>query len=443
MGVQTIDTIGIVNFIIYVPLTLFACFILLRSDAIYSYIKNIINISDEYLIYFITLIITVILILVSIIIYSSSINKLQQAYLLGKRMQDECKNTYSIVDTGNYQLKLVLDDPSGPNNMMNIASIILYTSIICIFFSIFLDNITFKKNVQDYSLPIKGILCIYPIVGILFIVFECVEIYKKTLLPAYLDKKHIIPFSIFIAYATVFFGFMIQYYFYSNRMQPFSFVLIIVSILALILIYLTNDDTLKSSITNDYKNLTDGTNPKGTTISQDIVAIGKLDSPELTSDLVTYKDLPPQSKSPFTMYLMENIKADPQWKNRTPDDNTPLWPYVLNETNGMELENMYINAPDEIKKDDKIVLPNQRDNIQKFRKNMSNLRLFTAPSKNLSNLSFIVYILILAIITLLIYPVFNLMYRDNSFFVTYIVCIGLVIILCVFCIVSFISKILP
>jgi hypothetical protein len=129
---------------------------------------------------------------------------------------------------------------------------------------------------------------------------------------------------------------------------------------------------------------------------------------------------------------MENIKADPQWRNRTPDDNTPLWPYVLNETNGMELENMYLNATD-----------TQRKNIIQLRKDMSNLRLFNAPSKNLSELSSTVYILILAIITLVLYPVFNLMYKDNSIFVTLIVCIGLVVILCIFCIVSFISKILP
>jgi len=219
-------------------------------------------------------------------------------------------------------------------------------------------------------------------------------------------------------------------------MQPYSFILILVSLIAFILIYITQNDALKTSITNDYKNLTaiDGKNPKekdgGNTIAKDIVAIGTIDTPG--SNFVTYKNLPAQPKTPFTMYLMENIKADPQWRKRTPDDNTPLWPYVLNETNGMELENMYLNATD-----------TQRKNIIQLRKDMSNLRLFTTPGTNLSELSFIVYILILAIITLIIYPLFNLMYKNNPIFVTYIVSIGLVIVLCIFCIVSFISKILP
>jgi len=437
MGVQTIDTIGIVNFVIYVPLTLFACFILLTSNIILEYLKNLIQFAEIYIYYFIILIISLILILASIIIYSNSINQLQQAYILGQRMQDECKNTYSIVDTPNYQLKLVLDDPNGPNNMIHIASIIMYIAIICIFLSIVADNITKKKNPNDnYSLIIKVILGIYPLIGIFFIILECLHKYKNLSLPAYLDKTHTVPFTVILAFATVFIGFMTQYYYYSNRMQPYSFILILVSLIAFILIYITQNDALKTSITNDYKNLTaiDGKNPKekdgGNTIAKDIVAIGTIDTPG--SNFVTYKNLPAQPKTPFTMYLMENIKADPQWRKRTPDDNTPLWPYVLNETNGMELENMYLNATD-----------TQRKNIIQLRKDMSNLRLFTTPGTNLSELSFIVYILILAIITLIIYPLFNLMYKNNPIFVTYIVSIGLVIVLCIFCIVSFISKILP
>jgi hypothetical protein len=80
MGVQTIDTIGIVNFIIYVPLTLFVCFILLRINLIYIYLKNIVKFADEYILYFVTLIITIFLLLISIILYSISNNKIQKAY---------------------------------------------------------------------------------------------------------------------------------------------------------------------------------------------------------------------------------------------------------------------------------------------------------------------------------------------------------------------------
>ena len=52
MGVQSIDTIGIINFIIYVPLTLFVCFILLRSNDIYVGLKVIIGIAENYIYYF-------------------------------------------------------------------------------------------------------------------------------------------------------------------------------------------------------------------------------------------------------------------------------------------------------------------------------------------------------------------------------------------------------
>ena len=349
-------------------------------------------------------------------------------------MQDECKNTYSIVDTANYQLKLALDDPNGPNNMMNMASIIMYFAIICIFASITVDNITTKTDSKNnYIFPLKVVLGLYPLFGILFIILECTHKYKNLSLPAYLDKTHTIPFTVLFAYATVFVAFMIQYFIYSNRMQPFSVILISISLLAMILIYFTNNNKLKESL-KEYKNYTeqDGKHPKGgNTIAEDINTIGTTDSSDI-KQLYTYKDLPLQPKTPFTIYLMENIKADPKWKNTTPYDETPLWPYVLNETTGKELENMYLNADD-----------TQRKNIDQFRKDMSNLRLLDTPGKNLSQITFIVYILILAIITLIIYPLFNLMYQKNPIFVTYIVCIGLVIVLCIFCIVSFITKILP
>ena len=68
-GTKPFDTIGIVNFVLWVPITLFLCLALLKYQEILQYAKIIINYAAEYKGYFITLIVTIICILISIFLY--------------------------------------------------------------------------------------------------------------------------------------------------------------------------------------------------------------------------------------------------------------------------------------------------------------------------------------------------------------------------------------
>ena len=150
---------------------------------------------------------------------------------------------------------------------------------------------------------------------------------------------------------------------------------------------------------------------------------------------------------------MENIKAVPKWNNTTPPDDTPLWPFVINDANGMELDNFY--SYDEAKTtsaalttgtvgstDKDALAQTQNENIKALRSKLRELRNFNEPSTQLSELSANINLLIFIILILVVYPLFNIMYKTDRILVTYISTIGLIIILSIFCAVSFVSKLL-
>ena len=85
----------------------------------------------------------------------------------------------------------------------------------------------------------------------------------------------------------------------------------------------------------------------------------------------------------------------------------------------------------------------QGANILQFRKDMAILRSFDEPSIQLNSLSTQINFIILGIIITVLYPIFNMMYINDSLFVTYIVSLGVILVLAICCIIGFISKILP
>ena len=74
---------------------------------------------------------------------------------------------------------------------------------------------------------------------------------------------------------------------------------------------------------------------------------------------------------------------------------------------------------------------------------MAILRSFDEPSIQLNSLSTQINFIILGIIITVLYPIFNMMYINDSLFVTYIVSLGVILVLAICCIIGFISKILP
>jgi len=222
-------------------------------------------------------------------------------------------------------------------------------------------------------------------------------------------------------------------------MQPFSTILLVTSLFAIGLIYLTKTNNLIESIHTDYFNLTDfsGKNPNvnASTIAKDVEKIAEqdaLDNNVIPFPLKVYSDLPYPLNTPFTKYLMENIKAIPKWNTSVPSDKEALWPFVLNEVNGKELDSFYLTGSEE-----------QKKNILQFRKDMAILRSFDEPGLRLDSLSTQVNFIILGIIITVLYPIFNMMYINDSLFVTYLVSLGIIFILAICCIIGFISKILP
>ena len=85
----------------------------------------------------------------------------------------------------------------------------------------------------------------------------------------------------------------------------------------------------------------------------------------------------------------------------------------------------------------------QKKNILQFRKDMAILRSFNEPGLRLESFTLIINFIIFGIMITVLYPIFNMMYINDSLFVTYIVTIGLILVLAICCIIGFISKILP
>ena len=437
-GTKPFDTIGIVNFVLWVPITLILCLTLLKYQEILQYAKIIINYAAEYKGYFITLIVTIICILISIFLYITSVFDLQQSYAIGEGMQKDCKNIYAIHNTGNYQLYSALQDTSlfGPLNKINLSCMSLYLVIGLTFLTLLFNNWTLRNNFSGIS---KILFHLYPVIGI-FVIFDgLTRLMNDMQIPAYLQSSDI-PKSLIIVYV-----FVLIFYLYQlnsqdkyGKLQPFSVILMVISLVAISLIYITKDSNLKTTALDDYNKLTQcgssseppaqgkENEPLYKSICDDINTIGVKESKELDK-LQQFSDIPYPPKTPFTKYLMENIKAIPQWNRTNPPDTEPLWPYVLNDAKGLELNNLDID---------------QEKNVLQFRKDMSKLRSYTGFSDSLDKLSKYTYILILLLTTILIYPIFNLLYKNDPILITYIVGFTLILLICIGCIIGFISKIL-
>ena len=428
MGVQRFDTIGITQFVLYVPLTLVACFALLKSYDVVLYLKEIIGYSPVYASYYIILLITILLIFVSVLMYIIGLHNLQSTYILGQRIQDECKHTYSLYNTGNYQLYLSITDPTSPKpiNTMNISCGLLYLVIGLIFGSILINNIFICNKYPDLYWT-KIFLYSYPCLGIWIIAAAIYTLYKISSQPSYLYSNSI-SLSFSIIYAIVFVCYIYTYFKFKTDIEPYSILLMCVSILAMILIYFTQNNKVTNIINKDYFNLThiEGKNPNANseTIGYDIQKIALQDAEDsgihdFPKTFSKYKDLPNPPNTPFTKYIMENIKATPKWTKTRVPDNELLWPYAISDDNGKELENLYIGGS-----------PTQQSNILQLRKDMNILRQFHEPGDILSSFAFKANTLILALIVVVVYPLFNMMYRNNPILITYAVSIILIFVFC-------------
>ena len=447
------DAIGIVNFILWVPITLVICLTILKSVEIWNFIKILISNAEDYIPYFVVLIITIVLIFISIFIYIQAVHSLQQSYAVGQRMQDDCKNIYAIHNTANYQLYATITDTtmSNPIKKMNAACLILYIVIILVFISIAINNYYLHKssgeNLSDE--PWKNFVRFgIPFISIITVIGGIVKLSKNINTPDYV-KETFTPRSLIVAFIFILIGLGIQTYFQETygKLQPFTGILLLICIVAIILIYITLDNDLNTSTLNKYKCLADGTPSKNTCtqiegitdLQTEIENIGKKDGTTYgvtfnNNNLTQFSHLPFPPKTPFTRYLMENIKAIPKWNYTNPPDTEPLWPYVLNEANGMELNNFYLQSESDSTLQNLIV---------QFRKNMSNLRKFKDFGNSLDSLATKAYVLIIILVTLLVYPIFNILYKNDPILITYIVGIALIVLLCISCLIGFISKILP
>lgn len=450
MSIRRLDTIGLTKFILYVPLTLAVCFGLLKINTFIEYIKVLIGYSPKYFVYYSILLVTILLIFIALLLYVDGINRLQSAYALGQRMQEECKNIYSIYNTANYQLHLTVTDPSAtsPINTMNIACILLYIVVGLVFSSLLLNNHYIWNSIRDKIpetdrfLP-HALLYGYPITGILMALSTILTLIISINSPSYL-KTTAIPLSLTGVYILVLVCFIITIKKYKEYIEPYGILLMAVAFLSILLIYFIQTNRIENSITTDYRNLTDlnGKNPypTGLTIAKDLNAIATADDnfnakagkKSLGANLTKYSDLPNPPTTPFTKHLMENIKATPEWANKRPPADHPLWPYVLNEANGKELDNMFLT--------DTSTEKTLQTHIKQFRKDMSVLRSLETPGKALSDLAFKANLVILFLVVTTLYPLFNIMYKNNPTLITYIVSIGMIFVLCLCCLIGFVSK---
>lgn len=440
MGVQRIDTIGIINFVIYIPITLLGCFAILRIDKFLKYLKNIISYAEEYKVYYIILLITILLIFVSLMFYVNGYNDLQYSYQVGERLQEECQKIYSIYNSANYQFKLNIEDTNSMSSIrkMHLACLSLYIIIGLVFTSIFLDNLLIYTKDNQLSMLMKVYLC-YPLLGIGGVILVMITIFKSLNVPTYL-QTNTVPLSLIYIYVFMVLCYIYQYFKMGSKMQPYSIILLATSLFAIGLIYITQTNNLVDSIKIDYFNLTDiaGKNPNANakTIAFDLETIAKQNALDNNvkplESFKKYSDLPYPPNTPLTKYVMNNIKAIPKWNFTVPPDSEPLWPYVLNEVNGKELESFYITGSDQ-----------QKENILQFRKDMAILRSFHEPGERLRSFSMIINFIIFGLIITVLYPIFNMMYVNDSLLVTYIVAITVILVLGICCIIGFISKILP
>jgi hypothetical protein len=314
------------------------------------------------------LFITTIFIFVSIILYNLALSGLQTAFVLGQRMQNECKHMYTIYNTSNYQLSLVLKDPNGPDKIINIADLILYVVIFLICISVIAEqlnlfNLFGDKNTKpklSLTLQIPSILAIATIlmalsaISPIFITMN--DIVNNIGQSSYLNKDTSITYSFYITYGLFVFVFLLNYYFNNTIIKPFTVILLAISFVAVILLTLIKKNKLFYSINTTYKDLTEyegSSTPPALTIAKYVESICRKDA--LVNGIKTVSEsqfrnvsdlqkLLTPVQTPFASYLMENIKAVPKWNNTTPPDDTELWPFVLNESNGLELNNLYSYA---------------------------------------------------------------------------------------------------
>jgi hypothetical protein len=428
-------------------------------------------------VYYIILLITTIFIFISIILYNVALNGLQTAFILGERMQNECQNVYTIYNTSNHQLSLVIKDPNGPDKIINIADLILYFVIFLLCVSVIFEHAflyLYKKSdvpgIKDkinfgafVATPVVAFCVLIPI-----LIAKMDNIRQNIGKPSYLDTNTDITYTFYTFYALFVVVFCADYYLnqFSRTdgtviIKPYTVILVAISFVAVVLLSLIQNNKLFNSINTSYKNRTDNGDIQ-TTIAYYVKQIYKKDA-QLNgvyvtdkTEFKTYADLQSvltNNSTPFARYLMENIKAVPKWNNTTPPDDTPLWPFVINDANGMELDNFY--SYDEAKTtsaalttgtvgstDKDALAQTQNENIKALRSKLRELRNFNEPSTQLSELSANINLLIFIILILVVYPLFNIMYKTDRILVTYISTIGLIIILSIFCAVSFVSKLL-